>query len=115
MSQHPRVDTVAMTAAFLAIGLIESTDYDLALAKYREGGQIEMVDALTNYAPLIATVFDNETRDFIGVFHYEVTEAFGDWFIKSLAATGELPDSLVGIKKIGEFVEAFFSQGGNHG
>ena len=69
---------------------------------------------MTNYAPLIATVFDNETRDFPGVFHYEVTKPFGAWFAQSLHATGELPDSIVGIKKIGELAEAFFSQGGNH-
>lgn len=117
MTKHPRVDTVAMTAAFLYAGMSSYENYGLSYTRFVEsgsGGMIELVASVTNYAPLIATVFDNETRDFPGVFHYEVTEPFGKWFAESLHATGELPDSKVGIKRIGELVEAFFSQGGNH-
>ncbi len=117
MNTQPRIDTVAMTAAFLAVGMMGCAFFKCAQARYiesEEGGQIELVAALTSYASIIATIFDNEEREFPGGFHYEVTEPFGVWFTESLCATGELPDGLVGIEKIAELVEGFFSQGGNH-
>ena len=94
MSKHPGLMTVAMSAAFLAIGMKEHADFERAYARYtesEEGGQIELATALTSYAPIIATVFDNEDRDFPGVFHYEVTEPLGAWFAGSLSATGKPP------------------------
>ena len=116
MSKPPGLETVAMSAAFLAIGMKEHADFERAQARYaesEEGGQIELVAALTSYAPIIATVFDNEERDFPGVFHYEVTEPFGAWFAGSLCATGKLPEWIDGMVKLAEMVEAFFAQGCN--
>lgn len=117
MSKHPGLMTVAMSAAFLATGMKEHADFERAQARYaesEEGGQIELVAALTSYAPIIATVFDNEERDFPGVFHYEVTEPFGAWFAESLCATGKLPEWIDGMVKLAEMVEAFFAQGVTH-
>lgn len=116
VSNHPSVTTVAMSAAFLAIGMKEHADFERACARYsesEEGGQIELVAALTSYAPIIATFFDNEERDFPGVFHYEVTEPFGAWFAESLCATGKLPGWIDGMVKLAEMIEAFFAQGCN--
>jgi hypothetical protein len=117
MSKHLGLETVAMSAAFLAIGMKEHADFEHAQARYaesEEGGQIELVAALTIYAPIIATVFDHEERDFPGVFHYEVTEPFGAWFAASLCATGKLPEWIDGMAELAEMVEAFFAQGVNH-
>ena len=117
MSKPLGLETVAMSAAFLAIGMKEHADFERAQARYaesEEGGQIELVAALTSYAPIIATVFDNEERDFPGVFHYEVTEPFGAWFAASLCATGKLPELADGMVELAAMVEAFFAQGVNH-
>lgn len=114
----PRLDSVAMTAAFLYAGMNRYPDFGLLYTRFAEsggGGQIELVDALTSYAPLIASMFDNEKRNFPGVFHYEVTEPFGAWFAESLHATGKLPDSAVGVEKLREMIEVYFAQGVNHG
>ena len=116
MCNHSKSTTVAMSAAFLAIGMKEHADFERAYARYsesEEGGQIELVAALTSYVPIIATIFDNEERDFPGVFHYEVTEPFGAWFAGSLCATGKLPEWIDGMVKLAEMVEAFFAQGCN--
>lgn len=117
MCKPPGLETVAMSAAFLAIGMKEYADFERAQVCYaesEEGGQIELVAALTSYAPIIAAVFDHEERDFLGVFHYEVTEPFGAWFAASLCATGKLPEFTDGMAELAEMVEAFFAQGVNH-
>jgi len=117
MSKPPGFMTIEMSAAFLAIGMKEHADLERAQARYaesEEGGQIELVAALTSYAPIIAAVFDNEERDFPGVFHYEVTEPFGAWFAASLSATGKLPEWVDGMEELAAMVEAFFAQGVNH-
>ena len=110
-----------ITAAFFMEGLHDARpdqnvkpDYD-DLIKTWAKGCIELVDALVSYVPFTTTLCDAgalaNDGAFPGVFDYEVSGYFGQWFGKYILEHGDEPPKLEAYAWLVKEVAAFFSQG----
>lgn len=63
-------------AIFLFIGLTEKQKNEL---NETFCGQVGMAGWVSEYAPIVSEFFDNDERDYPGVFAYEIVEEMGEW------------------------------------
>jgi hypothetical protein len=78
-------------AAFFMEGLRE-LDYQKVLDTWG-CGCLELVYEMCQYAPLTEQLLQAAgEKDFLGIFDYEVSAPFGEWFGKYILSTGGAPD-----------------------
>lgn len=113
---------IALTASHLAAGLIgyslfgagkdSNTSYGDLLELWGQGC-LELHTELSQYAPFILDVLESvgEDQGFPGVFHYEVTEEFGEWFAGMIVEHDGAPPAEERCReKIVLLTAAFFSR-----
>ena len=102
-----------VTAAFLMEGLHDA-GYDKCIEAWGQGC-IELVSELMSYAPhlvgLCESCGESIAYDFPGVFDYEVSSSFGNWFGNQIIETGQAPSWDEAHSVMREMVLAFFKQG----
>jgi hypothetical protein len=104
---------VALTAIYLHGGFFLSPQVEEARKAYEpNGGHIELMVELCQVANEITAMLETETREYPGVYHYEVTELVGSWLADQLAANGRF--LMMEKPAIQEFISAetekFFNQ-----
>lgn len=71
-----------VSAVFLRQGMIEA-----GAVRHPDKGEIEMVDWVANFAPLVDEYLATDPRSYPGTFHYEVTPMLGGWLGNNPDAT----------------------------
>lgn len=110
-----------ITAAFFMEGLHDARpdnnvkpNYD-ALIKTWGKGYIELVDALTSYVPLTIKLCEAAAFEFNGVypgvFDYEVSSSFGQWFGEHILKHGDEPAPENAQLWLAIHIRKFFSPG----
>lgn len=118
------MQSVAVTASFMTMGMAEvdfkrrtigadgRCDYDMY--QVWEQGGVELHNELTQYAVLAEEFTDYVTEqcntDFPGVFDYEVSEPFGNWFTERLFENCAAPSKSVATNKLIRMIAEFFTQ-----
>lgn len=103
----------AVIGAFLCEGL-HDVGYDEVLAAWDQGC-LELQYEVCRYAPYIETKVQ-EHQDFPGVFDYEVTVPFGQWFGQQvIAERGSAPTSVACKAMIDQLCAEFFAEGACNG
>lgn len=124
-----KLDEAALTASHLSAGMIGYTLYgegskkgiayagpegpNTALLDIWGAGCLELHQELSQYAQPICQLLSSlgELQDFPGVFHYEVTEEFGEWFAEMIVENdGGAPMGRCCKEKIALLTAEFFSQ-----
>ncbi len=104
-----------VTAAFLMEGLHDA-GYDKCIEAWGQGG-IELVSELVSYAPklvgLCESCAESIAYNLPGVFDYEVSSSFGNWFGIQIIETGQAPSKDNAHSVMREMVLAFFKQDAN--
>lgn len=102
-----------VTAAFLMEGLHDA-GYDKCIEAWGKGG-IELVSELVSYTPNLVNLCEScgaiVGHNFPGVFDYEVSSSFGDWFGNQIIETGQAPSKELAHSVMRELVLDFFKQG----
>jgi hypothetical protein len=104
-----------LTAAFFMEGLHDAKPggYDAVIHAWNRGC-LEMVDALVIYVPFTIQLCDEAAiandGDFPGVFDYEVSSSFGQWFGEYILEHGDEPPHDVAQAWLSQAVSAFFRQ-----
>ena len=104
---------VLQSAAFMMEGLHDA-DYSKCIEAYGLGC-IEMVTELVEYAPKAHELFEvwyaKNSDSCPGVYDYEVSSPFGDWFGKYLIEHEEVPSKTVAEQYLIRLADQFFNQG----
>jgi hypothetical protein len=106
-----RLDTL-VTAMFLMEGLddfVHAVDAGQNLQKASEDlgmGRLELVEKLAEWEAPLTAAWAEETPH-AGVFHYEVTSAFGWWFAGYVTDMRDLPSREEAEEKIAALVKDF--------
>ena len=102
----------AVTATFMWNGALEAGATADELYEVWGMGAIELHQELCNYALLSEEIHDlMPNKDFPGVYDYEVSEPFGEWFAEQLIRTGNAPEYAAAKRELVEHVVEFFAQG----
>lgn len=109
---------LAITASFMAVGMTSNDDtlYD-RLLKHWGKGCYELHYELCRYAEVSERIIEVITRgdggyDFHGVYDYEVSETFGEWFRNAILnhEDGDSPDFETAEAKLIDLACRFFAQ-----
>ncbi len=102
-----------VTAAFLMEGLHDA-GYDKCIEVWGQGC-IELVSELMYYAPKLVGLCESCAEviafDFPGVFDYEVSSPFGNWFGNQIIETSQAPSRDTAHSVMRDMVLSFFKQG----
>lgn len=101
-------------AMHMTDGLVSGNDLKQVLAVW-DRGCIELFQELGQYADLCEQCYqEGYTKyggDFPGVFDYEVSYEFGQWYGKTILEEGGAPSRIEAEAKLRELTVAFFTQG----
>lgn len=89
MPRHPKTErSIQITASFMALGLREHTNTQYrTLLDHWDGGEWELIDEVTGYARYCEGLWQagyDLGLGPVGVWDYDVAEAFGMWYASTL-------------------------------
>ncbi len=110
---------VSTTATFMIVGMLSEKNTGLSEMRYTkllerwENGAVELHATLCEYAAtsekIIEFLRENKTDfDFPGVYDYEVSEPFGQWFGDYLLTHDAVPQTGVANAELFELASTFF-------
>lgn len=105
------IHNVATTAIFMAMSHPRGDELNAVLDGWGMG-HLELVQELAEYAVLSEQwIMEAKPQDFPGVYDYEVSEPFGEWFTDFvLTSEGNVvPSKAEGTAKLRELFDAFFA------
>jgi hypothetical protein len=106
------IENIAVTAGFMAASLPHGGEMDVLLELWNKGC-FELFKELTDYAPLAEGIrlgYIADGADSPGMFDYEVSEEFGQWFADFVmtSPTYDAPTRAEGEGKLREMIQEFF-------
>jgi len=102
-----------LTAAFFMEGLRDVKPGYMALLERWNQGAIELVNALVGYVPFtnhLSETVGKTQESWPGVFDYEVSSCFGNWFGEYIMEHGDQPPQKEAHEYLVKEIQAFFSQ-----
>ena len=110
---------VSTTATFMIVGMLSEKNTGLSEMRYTkllerwENGAVELHATLCEYAEtsekIIEFLRENKTAfDFHGVYDYEVSEPFGQWFGDYLLRHDVIPQTSDANRELFELTSTFF-------
>lgn len=118
------MQSAACTASFMTMGMCNvdakhriegpNSRYNYDMYQVWDQGGVELHLEVVQYAVLAEEycdyVAEQCSMDFPGVFDYEVSEPFGEWFTEYLFETGEAPSKAVATHQLILMISGFFTQ-----
>lgn len=101
---NSRANEIGNTQAYLWNGMLLAQGKGDSLV-HPEGGQLEMVDQLWDYAKLIEDEFIKQSYEVDCVYLYEIIEPLGQWIGTMLIKTDSLPTERMILIKYADLIQ----------